>query len=131
MKKFGSKSGFTLVELIVVIAILGILAGVAVPAYSGYITKAKEANDLMQLDGIKTAAVSAYVAAGNEDAVTSITVTNEGAVTVNSTNIPAADLATYYPASISFKSDKFTNGATWSTSGEDANTWVPVTTAKP
>ena len=43
MKKFGSKSGFTLVGLIVVIAILGILAGIAVPAYSGYIKKANEA----------------------------------------------------------------------------------------
>lgn len=60
MKKFGSKSGFTLVELIVVIAILGILAGVAVPAYSGYVTKANDAADLAQLDAIKTAAVVAY-----------------------------------------------------------------------
>lgn len=60
MKKFGSKSGFTLVELIVVIAILGILAGIAVPAYSGYIKKANEATDLTQLDSIKTAAVFAY-----------------------------------------------------------------------
>ena len=61
MKKFGSKSGFTLIELIVVIAILGILAGIAVPAYSGYIKKANEAADLVQLDSVKTAVDFAFI----------------------------------------------------------------------
>ena len=46
IKKLAKKAeGFTLVELVVVIAILGILAGVAVPAYSGYLQKANLAND--------------------------------------------------------------------------------------
>lgn len=40
---FKSNGGFTLVELIVVIAILGILTSVAVPAYSKYIQSAKDA----------------------------------------------------------------------------------------
>jgi prepilin-type N-terminal cleavage/methylation domain-containing protein len=50
MKKLLKKTeGFTLVELIVVIAILGILAGVGVAGYSGYITKAQEAGDITAL----------------------------------------------------------------------------------
>lgn len=61
MNMFKKTGGFTLVELIVVIAILAILAGVAVPAYSGYITKANEAADYTMLDSVKTAIVFAAI----------------------------------------------------------------------
>ena len=47
--------GFTLVELIVVIAILAILGGVAVPAYSGYVTKANKQADLSLISEIEHA----------------------------------------------------------------------------
>ena len=117
MKKFGSKSGFTLVELIVVIAILGILAGIAVPTYSGYIKKANEAADYAQLDAIKTAAVFAYTDAHVKDDPfvdvaqinvngTTVTVTPEGG------SAAAIDISDYYDIdSFDFKSDH--TSATW------------------
>ena len=54
-KTLRAKAGFTLVELIVVIAILGILAGVGTVGYSGYIKKANMAADQTLISSIENA----------------------------------------------------------------------------
>ena len=59
-----SRLGFTLVELIVVIAILAILAGIAIPVYSNYIKKANQAADLTLLDAVNTAFAAACLENG-------------------------------------------------------------------
>ena len=68
MKPFmrSSKAGFTLVELIVVISILAILAGVAIPVYSGYIKKANEAADQQLLAAVNTAFGAACLENGRD-----------------------------------------------------------------
>ena len=46
--------GFTLIELMIVIAIIGILAAIALPAYSSYMKKAKFTEATQQVESVKT-----------------------------------------------------------------------------
>jgi type IV pilus assembly protein PilA len=54
--------GFTLIELMIVVAIVGILAAIAIPAYSSYVTRARLSEVTHSFDALATA-VAEYHAA--------------------------------------------------------------------
>ncbi len=46
--------GFTLIELMIVVAIIGILAAIAIPQYQDYIARSQVGEALSLMDGLKT-----------------------------------------------------------------------------
>jgi type IV pilus assembly protein PilA len=62
MKKV--QQGFTLIELMIVVAIIGILAAVAIPAYQDYTIRAQVSEGMSLASGAKTAMAEFYNATG-------------------------------------------------------------------
>lgn len=62
----GNKKGFTLAELLVVVAIVGILVAISIPVFTAQLTKARLATNQANMRAAKAAAVAAYLTDGEE-----------------------------------------------------------------
>ncbi|EEX95345.1 type IV pilin PilA [Vibrio orientalis CIP 102891 = ATCC 33934] len=67
-KQCHQQSGFTLIELMIVVAIIGVLATVAIPAYSNYVKKSEAASALATLKALITPAELFYQENGTASA---------------------------------------------------------------
>jgi len=74
-----AQQGFTLIELMIVVAIIGILAAIAIPAYQDYTARAQVSEGVNLSDGLKATVVEIYNEKGDFTAADS-----------NSSGLPAA-----------------------------------------
>ena len=71
LKKFReNKKGFTLAELLVVVAIIGIMVAISIPEFTAQLGKARIATNQANMRAAKAAAVAEYLTEGKEGTVT-------------------------------------------------------------
>ena len=70
MKKIKNTKGFTLMEMLIVVAIIAILIAIAIPTFTAQLEKAREAADIANIRSAYSEAMVAYLEGNGTDAVT-------------------------------------------------------------
>ena len=77
-KSFKGQKGFTLIELMIVVAIIGILAAIAIPNFVAYQAKSKQSEAKVSLGAIFTSAVAYQAESQNPQSYAPATISQIG-----------------------------------------------------